>query len=80
MPGVVLAVRWSRQWDICLEVYLRHGDDGTGACLRCRVPAGTCLPRRRAAFVLAAIGVDLAQLEPGVRRAQDVPGGREVAR
>lgn len=80
MAGTVLAVCRSRQWDICLGVYLRHGDDRTGVCPCCRVAAGTCRPRRSAAFVLAAIGVDLARLESGVRRAQDLPGVREVAR
>lgn len=42
---------------LCVEVYLRHHDAGTGVCKQCgqRAP---CLPHRHAASVLMASGED----------------------
>ena len=42
---------------LCVEVYLRHHDAGTGACAQCGCPA-RCPTRLHAASVIVAAGED----------------------
>jgi hypothetical protein len=54
---MIPSLNGSHTFRLAVEVYQRHHDAGTGACLACghRAP---CLPRRHAASVILAAGVD----------------------
>lgn len=58
----------SHTYRLAVEVYQRHHDAGTGVCLVCshRAP---CLPRRHAASVILAAGVDPRRYDASPRLA-----------
>lgn len=54
VPGL----RGSAMLEVCVDLYVAHHDDGVGRCHRCGVPLMACVPRRNAAKVLSAAGLD----------------------
>jgi hypothetical protein len=57
-------LRRSAMVEICAQVYQLHRDDGAGRCAHCTLPLTWCVPRRNAAKVLAAAGLDPNKFDP----------------
>jgi hypothetical protein len=67
--------RESQLFALAVELYLRHQPGADGLRIRCDVPG--CIVRQRAAYVMAAAGVDPALYDPAPRRPEAAPWAAE---